>query len=390
MESLSPIAVHYSENPDAQRAAAELAAGIADGADEDDFAVILFFCCCADYQLDELASHLSQSFPKAELVGCTTAGNIGPAGYSDHGIVAVALPRTSFCVVTTAIDDLQNVDLARCNHVAGELFASLRTACPAASPDNTFAMLLIDGLSLSEELVASAIHTNLNGMPMFGGSAGDQLSLRETYVYHTGTFRRDRAVVMLCSTALPFRVFKTQSFVSSQRKLVVTEADPETRTARGLNGAPAADEYARLIGSSRADLSPSVFSSHPLVVRIAGHDYIRAIQRANADGSLTFHSAMEEGLVVSLAQEVDLVNDLRSTLDEIRSAIGPPQALLACDCVQRRITVQEKGLDEQVTGLMVANNAVGLNTYGEQYQGIHVNVTLTGVAIGRLPVGRSD
>jgi hypothetical protein len=31
----------------------------------------------------------------------------------------------------------------------------------------------------------------------------------------------------------------------------------------------------------------------------------------------------------------------------------------------------------------MANNAVGFSTYGEQFNGIHVNQTLTGVAIGR-------
>ena len=31
------------------------------------------------------------------------------------------------------------------------------------------------------------------------------------------------------------------------------------------------------------------------------------------------------------------------------------------------------------------NNVVGFNTYGEQYRSMHVNQTLTGVAIGKRP-----
>jgi len=31
------------------------------------------------------------------------------------------------------------------------------------------------------------------------------------------------------------------------------------------------------------------------------------------------------------------------------------------------------------------NNTIGFSSYGEQYLGVHVNQTLTGIAIGELP-----
>ena len=43
-------------------------------------------------------------------------------------------------------------------------------------------------------------------------------------------------------------MFKTEHFVSSDKKLVVTQADPERRIVTEINGAPAAREYARVVG----------------------------------------------------------------------------------------------------------------------------------------------
>ena len=43
------------------------------------------------------------------------------------------------------------------------------------------------------------------------------------------------------STPFPFRIFKTQHFVCDEERLVVTAADPATRTVSEINGLPAAE-----------------------------------------------------------------------------------------------------------------------------------------------------
>ena len=49
-----------------------------------------------------------------------------------------------------------------------------------------------------------------------------------------------------------------------------------------------------------------VFATHPLLVRLGGAEHVRSIQKANPDGSLTFYSAIDEGLVLTLARSLDL------------------------------------------------------------------------------------
>jgi hypothetical protein len=40
--------------------------------------------------------------------------------------------------------------------------------------------------------------------------------------------------------------------------------------------------------------------------------------------------------------------------------------------------------------LFQRNNTVGFSTYGEQYGGVHVNQTFTGIAIGTPPEDKHD
>jgi hypothetical protein len=43
-----------------------------------------------------------------------------------------------------------------------------------------------------------------------------------------------------------------------------------------------------------------------------------------------------------------------------------------------------------VAELFRSNNTIGFNSYGEQFHGVHVNQTLTGIAIGSAPVSTGD
>ena len=63
--------------------------------------------------------------------------------------------------------------------------------------------------------------------------------------------------------------------------------------------------------------------------------------------------------------------------------------MLTCDCILRKLEIVESGLQDRVGDILRANNAVGFNTYGEQFCGVHVNQTLTGIALGSGPA-RTD
>jgi hypothetical protein len=139
------------------------------------------------------------------------------------------------------------------------------------------------------------------------------------------------------------------------------------------------------MGVEVRELNPMRFAASPVVVMIDGTDYVRSIQKANPDGSLTFFCAIEEGVVFRLAHGVGLVNNIEQTFANIRAEIGPPQLVIGCDCILRNLEVSQNGLKDRVGEIFRCNNTIGFSSYGEQFHGVHVNQTLTGIAIGSTP-----
>lgn len=374
---MSQIRSMHSCATDARQAAREFYEGVI----QPDTEVVVFFCS-SEYDLDVLAEELQRLFGEIPVIGCTTAGEIGPAGYRERSLSGVSFPAAICTAVAGRIGELQNFSIAGGQVFAQLLLQSLERRAPNADATNTFAFLLIDGLSIREEPVTRSVQTALGNISLCGGSAGDDLQFSKTWVYHEGAFHGDSAVILLMSTELPFRVFKTQHFVSLAERLVVTEADTEHRTVKEINGLPAAEEYARLIGTRVETLQPTNFAAAPVVVLIDGTDYVRSIQKALPDGSLSFYCAIEEGLVLRVARGVDLAANLDKAFAGIREELGAPQAVLACDCILRKLEIAQNGSKPVVEALLRENNVVGFSTYGEQFGGVHVNQTFTGVAFG--------
>ncbi len=335
------------------------------------------------YSIDEIAAALRESFGEdAPIIGCTTAGEISPSGYTTGGLSGLSLPAESFSAVTKRIDDLENFEISEGSELASKVFAELQAKHPGARTDNSFGYLLVDGLSMREEAVISTLYRGLRNVPLFGGSAGDGLDFQETFLLHEGRVHRDAALVTLVTTDLPFEVFKTEHFGSTEDKIVVTEADPENRVVIEINGEKAGPEYARMLGLDTEKLTPMIFATHPVVVKIGGQFFVRSIQKVNPDGSLTFYCAIDEGVVLTIAKAEDIVSNLEQALNKVEETIGKPELILACDCILRTLELNQKQLKDRVFDLLAARNVVGFATYGEQFNAMHVNQTFTGVAIG--------
>jgi hypothetical protein len=350
-----------------------------------DMAVAVFFCSTA-YDLEALAAELRTQFQDLPLIGCTTAGEITPVGYQDGSITGFSIGGAGSRAATARIDYLGDCAISAGFLAAEELMARFAQGGPPVDDTNTFGLLLIDGMSAREEVVVSTMHWGMGTIPLLGGSAGDDMRLSNTFVYHDGAFRSNAALLTLVQIDAPFRTFNTKHFRGTEQKLVVTRADPERRIVLELNAAPAAEEYARIVGCKVADLSAEVFGERTLMVKIGGEFYVRSIQKAGADGSLTFYSAIEQGVVLTLAAPGDLVEDLRDLFVGMRNDIGPPQLVIGFDCVLRGLEMERRQVRHIASRIMADNNVVGFATYGEQFQAMHLNQTFTGVAIGRAPV----
>ncbi|MHA6323721.1 FIST N-terminal domain-containing protein [Roseivivax sp. CAU 1753] len=356
--------------------APDAAGQIADALGPGPFALIcLFITPEADFS--QVLNGIRTRFGGAQVMACTTAGEIGRAGYEDGQIVATAFPAQDFTVRLVTVPDVTEV-------VAQTLIDQViqtRTELTEAAPQgwSEFAFLMIDGLSLREEHVTSMLATGLGAMPLFGGSAGDGVRFEQTRVACDGIPRRNVAVVALIRCRLPVRVFTIDHLTPTETRMVVTGARPDDRVVTEINAEPAAQEYARLLGKDPTQLDPFIFAAHPVVVRLGDSHHVRAIQRVNAAGELVFFSAINEGMVLTLAEHADIARHLDRQFTAM-AADGPPVQILACDCILRRIEAQQSQQTREISEILKRHNVTGYSTYGEQFGALHVNQTLTGVA----------
>jgi hypothetical protein len=367
-----------STSPDPETAARELHEAIY----HPEAALTLFYCA-PTYDRAALGAAIAARFGRhTAVIGCTTAAEITPLGYLEGTLTGVSLRGAGMIAHTERIDDLHSYALTRGEQAAERALAALvaRGVTPLGS--SCFGFLLIDGMSMQEDSVVSSIYSRLGDIQLFGGSAGDGVAFGTTHLYHQGEFRTGCALFTMIHTEAPFHIFKTEHFLPTREKMAITGADPARRLVTEINGRLAATEYARLVGLEVDDLSPLVFATHPVVVTIGNSIFVRSIQKVNADGSLSFFCAIDEGLVLRVAQGVDMMENLKDAFAAIEREVGKPKIVLGCDCILRYIESGQRGIRQQIGELFAANNVIGFATYGEQYNAMHVNQTFTGVAIG--------
>ncbi|MDX8505866.1 FIST signal transduction protein [Mesorhizobium captivum] len=344
------------------------------------FALLFFSQSLVDASV--LAHALRLHAPSLDYAGCSTAGEITPQGLEEGHVLALLLPKASFSTASTMVENLSSSGMDRITGEVASLRRLLRGRAGHERAKSVFALCFIDGLSYAEEAVTSAIHWGLDDIPLIGGSAGDDLKFETTRLISNGKVASDSAIVVLIATDIPFHVFKTDNFIPTDEKLVVTAADPDHRIVREFNATNAAEEYAASVGMVPQALTPLSFASHPVVVKVGGEYYCRSIQRMHADGSLSFYCAIDDGVVLSIAQPKNMVEATRAALLDVERKLGGIDMVLGFDCVLRRLDARNRQVFRDISELYRTSNVIGFGTYGEQYRSMHLNQTFTGIAFG--------
>ncbi|MCK0140815.1 FIST N-terminal domain-containing protein [Aliiroseovarius sp. F20344] len=331
-----------------------------------------------DVELEGFTAELQTHLNAPHILGARTAGEICDEGYSENRIVALGFPQSHFAAsarMFEALDDPDEVAIGR------EVLA-LRHDAQAQRHDfkHEFAFLLVDGLSRREDAFVLNISTALGSTQLFGGSSGDGLRFESAPVFYNGQVRNKAAIVLVVRSDCRFEVFREDHFESSEKRLVVTGAIPEKRLVTEINAEPAAPEYARIVGIDPNQLSPFIFASHPIVVSVGDQHHVRAIQRVEENGHLRFFASIDEGMVLTVAKARNISEHLKEVLDKL-SADREPDLIFACDCILRRLEAEQKQEVINMSSELRKHRVVGFSTYGEQHNMLHVNQTLTGIAI---------
>jgi len=366
---------------DTAAAAAAIAAG------RNDSALTVVFAT-ANHDLAILARDLAARGVE-RVIGASTGRVISAGGFEPAGVVGFHLPAGRFAVADTVFEDVASMGLPELRARVHQLQLELGAA-PGGAFEHRFALLLVDAESRCEEWLTAVLGMELNGVPLIGGSAGDLYfnplghPPGSTRLLYHGSAKRGAAILCLVASASPVVAYCHNHYMPSDKKFVITDADPARRLVREIDGRPALAVYAAACGFRRPPREGRDFAPFPLMIRIGGHYYPRGMQRIDPDGALEFACALEPGLVVALAKPGDMVASLEALFATMRRRIGAPELVIGVDCAARTAYMERQGLSKGIEALLQEHAVTGFSSLGEQFNTIHANNSFTCLGVAPL------
>lgn len=379
--------VGRSSDSDA-RTAGEEAASQAVASDQ---AKLLIVFCSNGYNLQDLIDGVNAKAGGAEVIGCSTAGEIATDGPSDASIVVVALGGDGFSVATAS-----SGDASQHLRTAGEEVA--KAMSQVDDKEHKVMLLLTDGLAGDQQEIVRGAYSVLGaGVPLVGGCAGDDLKMIGTMQFHGNQVLRDSVVGAALASDAPLGIGVHHGWETVGDPMLVTRsADNRVYT---LDDKPALDFYLdKMDAPEDVRTDPAAFtrfaSTHPLgLMRRSGEPQVRFIAEANfEDRSIGCIAEVPQGAMVWF-MEGDHVSVLDATdaacKDALENLGSSPLGVLAFDCIARRGVLGEEGIKTEID--RIAEHAhgapvAGFYTYGEiartkGISGFH-NQTLVVLAVG--------
>ncbi len=354
--------------------------------------LVLFFGSSEALAAHQHISSLSELFPSATLVGCTTAGEIIGDEVIEDSIVATAIEfsNTHIEVSTLLIGDAQN------SYAAG-----LKLAQDLPSNALKGVLVISDGqLVNGSELVEGLAEVLGPDIIITGGLAGDGSRFEQTLVGCNGEPESGRiAVIGLYGEAIRIghgSVGGWDTF-GPERKVTRSEAN----VLFELDGRPALELYKEYLGE-QADELPGSALLFPLMIRPANQQETGTVRTIlsidEADNSMTFAGNIPEGYTAQLmmANFDQLVDGAASAAEyALLENISEDQETLAIliSCVGRKMVLGQRIGDEveSVQDIMGSKTKqIGFYSYGEISPHVEVgncqlhNQTMTITAISEV------
>ncbi|MFI1165477.1 FIST signal transduction protein [Streptomyces sp. NPDC020801] len=382
-----PRAVPAYATGTAGEAVAQLVGDLRDGLAGRRAAALLYFASSA-YDPADVVPVISSHFPLTVTVGCSTAGEFTHLHNGTGGIAAVALPDGLLSNAAAALGELGKGAGEGTADAVQSLEERIQVQLRHLDPDRHLGIMLVDGLHGSEEQVNEMLGNAAPLLDFVGGSAGDDLAFERTWVAVGDKVSHHGVALMVCQSAVPFRVVKTCSFTSTGKALRITRADVPSRTVLEFNGRPATEAYAEAIGVPVEELGTGTWVGHPVGLMIDGEPWIRSPLEVVPAGGLRFYAQILPGMEVEVMRSGDLVGETATALRRARAELGGRSSgAVLFNCVLRRLETDAGNASAAFVAALGGMPSAGFHTYGESWLG-HMNQTLTGVVFGSEPVLR--
>ena len=305
------------------------------------------------------------TYPFAQIVGCSTSGEIFQDEVFNHNIVATAVwfEKATFEIASEIIHSMLDS-----YNIGEKLVKKLN------KNKLVHIMIFSDGLNINGSELTKGINKQLNSsISVTGGLAGDQDQFSETVVIHNSIGQSNRIV------ALGFYGEHLKVGYGSMGGWDSFGVDREVTKSKAnvlyeLDEQPALELYKRYLGAHAVNLPASALL-FPLSLRLkdSATALVRTVLSVNEeDGSMVFAGDIPQGEYVRLSKaNFDrLIEGANDAADMSKLSLKQPDADLAIliSCVGRKLVLKQRVEEElEIIHEVIGQNitTTGFYSYGE-------------------------
>jgi two-component system, cell cycle sensor histidine kinase and response regulator CckA len=346
--------------------------------------VALIVFASVKYDLPEVLRGIRTICPESPLFGCTTAGEICNEPF--QGSVVVTVLASSYIKVScglgrdiskdwqSAVDDVIKSPAIHAYFDDVTYWQEL-----TLKGKSVFAILFSPGntrhsTSRSYEILEAIKLRSLGRLPVFGGSTADDWRMETNYVFRGNEVVPDGMLLAVFETQLQFGIAMDHGFVPTIHQTTVTRV--RGHEVLELDGCPAADEYARILGLERAELEGkhlTLTTGHTMGTSDSmGQFSINVASFITQNGGIYFTQPVAASTVLTLmepdAKHMHLAgkNAIRKAI--MRGGVTDPALSLVAYCALRPKIAGEKSLEEMrlMAEVLAGSPMVGFCSFGEQ------------------------
>jgi hypothetical protein len=349
--------------------------------------VVLF----ASRDRDQLALNraLRERLPRTtRLVGATTAGEIDNQGIHQGSALIAAL--TGDFDVGLGLGRGLSTDAVKAGSTAVAQAASELGVSTSNLDQSEFVGVVMDDAFQykKEELLLGMLEENA-GLVLVGGGAADHEAdpaKQSAMVHVDGEVTNDAAFIALFRTAAPWAALRSHWYQPTGKTFRITKVDETCLRALEIDGKPAAERYAELVGLGVDDLEflkPTGFSTNSAALRV-GREYFMRSPYMVEGAAIRFVNLLEENGQLELMEAGDPVAATRQFFEEeVPRRVHSPKAALFFNCGARVWIAHGTGIFPQLSETFrSAPPCAGLTVQFEIYCGFNINSTLTSLVFG--------
>lgn len=351
---------------------------------EHELSLILVFAS-SRFELDKLAKGIKEVVDDVEVIGTTTAGEIGDTRIEDSVVVlALASPFLEVKVgIGTKVADgwEKSVEEATTSPAVSKYFQEDYSIYGnlIRSGKSVFGFLFNPGVTIRAEsqshlILQELIQRSQSRIPFFGGASADDWKLQENYVIHNEQVYPNSILVAIIETNLSFGVGMAHGYSPSEKRFTVTKV--EGHEILEIEEKPAAEELSRILDFSIEDSKGKhlgLITNGTIGYRREKGDYVLNIPAMiTKRGGVILSHPVPQGaqLTVMETTKDKLVEASRVAFRRanLRGQISKPAVCIIFSCALRAAILGEEANQEILT-LKEANPDIpmaGFYSFGEQ------------------------